>query len=339
MPQHATPGSLLGKIAAYTELLAKDPYSTIFVPLSEAYRQMDMLDEAVEVAQQGIMDNPAFAAGYVALGNAFAAQGLEDQAIGEFEKSLILDHRHLPALKALAKLKMARQDSAGARELLEQAKAIKGNDPEVLKLVAAVGTPQPAPAQSTMVRSEPPPAPVPAPAPSFVIDEAQETVAETAPSGKAVEPIATATLAEIYIRQGLPQKALKVYRDLLKHEPHNDQLRQKLILLKQQIDGQEVPALGDETLLASESAEGVSPAGEVAPVEFPLPVAEFPGDSSMGEVSEDLPVVEPESALSVLTENAGGVEQGPTASPIERSVPEVLSSWLDVIRRRRTAHV
>ena len=145
MPQHATPGSLLGKIAAYTELLAKDPYSTIFVPLSEAYRQMEMLDEAVAVARQGIMDNPAFASGYVALGSAFAAQGLEEQAIGEFEKALILNKRHLPALKELAKLKLCRQDSAGARELLEQAKAIKGDDPEVLKLIAAVAPSQPAP--------------------------------------------------------------------------------------------------------------------------------------------------------------------------------------------------
>ena len=337
MPQHATPGSLLGKIAAYTELLAKDPYSTIFVPLSEAYRQMDMLDEAVAVAQQGIMDNPAFAAGYVALGSAFAAQGLQDQAIGEFEKALILDNRHLPALKELAKIKMTRQDSAGARELLEQAKAIKGNDPEVLKLVAAV-----APSQSAAAAPAASPAPelpVPAPAPSFEIDEVQETVSAPSLSGKGVEPIATATLAEIYIRQGLPQKALKVYRDLLKVEPHNDQLRQKLILLKQQIDGQEVPALGDETLLASESVEETAPAEEVLSSEESLPAGEFLAESSPDEVSAVSPALEAEPAFSVLTEDTGTVEPGLATIRGERAVPEVLSSWLDAIRRRRAAHV
>lgn len=337
MPQHATPGSLLGKIAAYTELLAKDPYSTIFVPLSEAYRQMDMLDEAVAVAQQGIMDNPAFAAGYVALGSAFAAQGLVDQAIGEFEKALILDNRHLPALKELAKIKMTRQDSAGARELLEQAKAIKGNDPEVLKLVAAVAPSQPAAAAPAA--SPAPEPPVPAPAPSFEIDEVQETVSAPFLSGKGVEPIATATLAEIYIRQGLPQKALKVYRDLLKVEPHNDQLRQRLILLKQQIDGQEVPALGDETLLASESVEGAAPAEEVLSSEEPLPAGEFLAESSPDEVSAFAPALEAEPAFSVLTEDTGAVEPGPAVARSERAVPEVLTSWLDAIRRRRAAHV
>lgn len=337
MPQHATPGSLLGKIAAYTELLAKDPYSTIFVPLSEAYRQMDMLDEAVAVAQQGIMDNPAFAAGYVALGSAFAAQGLEDQAIGEFEKALILDNRHLPALKELAKLKLARQDSAGARELLEQAKAIKGNDPEALKLVAAVAPSQPAAAAP--VASPAPESPVPAPAPSFEIDEAQETVSAPSLSGKGVEPIATATLAEIYIRQGLPQKALKVYRDLLKLEPHNDQLRQKLILLKQQIDGQEVPALGDETLLASESVEETAPAEEVLSSEDSLPAGEFLAESSPDDVSAVSPALEAEPAFSVQPEDTGVVEPGSATTRSERAVPEVLSSWLDAIRRRRAAHV
>jgi tetratricopeptide (TPR) repeat protein len=337
MPQHATPGSLLGKIAAYTELLAKDPYSTIFVPLSEAYRQMDMLDEAVAVAQQGIMDNPAFAAGYVALGSAFAAQGLQDQAIGEFEKALILDNRHLPALKELAKIKMTRQDSAGARELLEQAKAIKGNDPEVLKLVAAVAPSQPAAAAP--VASPAPEPPVPAPAPSFEIDEVQETVSAPSLAGKGVEPIATATLAEIYIRQGLPQKALKVYRDLLKLEPHNDQLRQKLILLKQQIDGQEVPALGDETLLASESVEETAPAEEVLSTEEPLLAGEFFAESSPDEVSAVSPALEAEPAFSVLTEDTGAVEPGPATTRGERAVPEVLTSWLDAIRRRRAAHV
>jgi len=337
MPQHATPGSLLGKIAAYTELLAKDPYSTIFVPLSDAYRQMDMLDEAVAVAQQGIMDNPAFAAGYVALGKAFVAQGLEEQAISEFEKSLILDNRHLQALKELAKLKMARQDSAAAQELLERAGAVKGNDPEVLKLLAVVGKPHSAPATPSAAPSLPPP--VPAMVPSFVIDEAPELASEVSGAGKAVEPIATATLAEIYIRQGLPQKALKVFRDLLKVEPHNDQLRQKLILLKQQIDGQEVPALGEETLLVSESAEAVSLAEDVVSAEFPLPATEFLEDPSTYEMVETLQGVEPEPALSTLTEDSGGVDRVRAAARIERSVPEVLSSWLDAIRRRRAAHV
>lgn len=334
MPQHATPGSLLGKIAAYTELLAKDPYSTIFVPLSEAYRQMEMLDEAVEVAQQGIMDNPAFAAGYVALGKAFVAQGLEDQAIGEFEKSLILDNRHLPALKELAKMKMARQDSAAARELLERAGAVKGNDPEVLKLLAAVEKPPSAPAAPLTAPSLTPP--VPAAAPSFLIDEAPESAVEISGADKAVEPIATATLAEIYIRQGLPQKALKVFRDLLKVEPHNDQLRRKLIQLKQHIDVQEVPALEEETLLAAEQDESVSADEEVAAVQLFSTAGEVCGEPPVEEVLQS---VETETLLT-LSADASGDAVGESAAPrIERSVPEVLSAWLNAIHRRRAAHV
>ncbi|MDY0270156.1 tetratricopeptide repeat protein [Trichloromonas sp.] len=338
MPQHATPGSLLGKIAAYTELLAKDPYSTIFVPLSEAYRQMDMLDEAVEVAQKGIMDNPAFAGGYVALGSAYAAQGMEDLAIAEFEKALILENRHLPALKELAKIKMSRADTVGARELLERARAVKGNDPEVLKLFAALASSPAAAVAVVPTATRAQAAATSAAAGTFVADESGEAAAEVSVAGKAVEPIATATLAEIYIRQGLPQKALKVYRDLLKADPHNEQLRNKLIQLKQQLDTQELPALDEKTILAPALADITTPVEDLSP-QVSVTVAETPVGLASAH-TPDFPSFPQETLdLTVPVEAFAGADTVAADLRIERSVPEVLSAWLDAIRKRRAIHV
>src|SRR5690606_1683688 len=55
------------------------------------------------------------------------------------------------------------------------------------------------------------------------------------PEQKRAEPITTATIAEIYIRQGFLRRALKVYRDLLRADPRNEVVRQKLLALKERI--------------------------------------------------------------------------------------------------------
>jgi len=51
--------------------------------------------------------------------------------------------------------------------------------------------------------------------------------------------ITTATLAEIYVKQGYLNKAVHVYRELLEVEPGNERLSQRLKELEQQIAGPE----------------------------------------------------------------------------------------------------
>jgi hypothetical protein len=45
----------------------------------------------------------------------------------------------------------------------------------------------------------------------------------------------TETLAEIYINQGLPQKAVEVYKILLVNDPSNSELKEKLALAEKRI--------------------------------------------------------------------------------------------------------
>src|SRR6476661_8315239 len=45
---------------------ARDPQSKVFAPLSEAYRRMGLVEEALRIAENGVRANPGFASGRVA---------------------------------------------------------------------------------------------------------------------------------------------------------------------------------------------------------------------------------------------------------------------------------
>jgi hypothetical protein len=53
------------------------------------------------------------------------------------------------------------------------------------------------------------------------------------------DPIATPTIAAIYLRQGLPHRALKVYRNLLQNDPDNSSLRRQMEELEERIRAEE----------------------------------------------------------------------------------------------------
>lgn len=53
-----------------------------------------------------------------------------------------------------------------------------------------------------------------------------------APSGPDAEALPTLTLAELYVEQGMPQMAVKVYEKILTNDPGNQEIRAKLSRLK-----------------------------------------------------------------------------------------------------------
>ena len=75
------------------------------------------------------------------------------------------------------------------------------------------------------VKEEPPPPSVPPEAlaaPDAVLEAAAIPEEATTP------PLASSTLAELYYRQGLTDRAIEVYRQLLGAEPGNDKVRDRL---------------------------------------------------------------------------------------------------------------
>lgn len=245
MTLNAAAGSLLGKIAGYVEILAKDPRSTAFVPLAESYRQMGLLDEALEVANRGVKVLPSFSPGYTVLGRIQAQLGNLDAAAASFERALLIDPENLMSLKGLARIRMQQGNGTQALKLVQQAVALKPDDAVALKMLAALGAPSPAVQADAPVQPEPVPA----------------------AANPQAEPISTITIAEIYIRQGFLDRALKVYRDLLQADPRNEEIRRKLVELKQRIETQKAapaPAGASETAAVPAPAAAAATVPEVA---------------------------------------------------------------------------
>ena len=59
----------------------------------------------------------------------------------------------------------------------------------------------------------------------------RETEPAPAPESASGE-LTSATLAELYFKQGFPEKAIEVYRQLVEREPGNDRLRRRLAELQ-----------------------------------------------------------------------------------------------------------
>lgn len=58
------------QLAAYLKRYQEDPTSRVFAPLAEAYRKAGLVDEAIEIAQEGLRLHPNFIGGKVALARA-----------------------------------------------------------------------------------------------------------------------------------------------------------------------------------------------------------------------------------------------------------------------------
>jgi tetratricopeptide (TPR) repeat protein len=215
--------SLLGKIAAYTEILAKDSRSTVFVSLSEAYRQIGMLEDALEIALKGTGSLPAFCPGFTALGRIYTQQDDLPKAAAAFERALEIEHENLHALKGLAKVRQRQGYPDQAREHLRRALEIDPEDTGAKKLLNLLG---PLPADSGQIRA----------------DEIDPTVEMM--GGSRPQPIPTETVADLYRKQGLLKEAEAIYRDILRIDPQRESVRAKLVELKQHISpsSQTVPS-------------------------------------------------------------------------------------------------
>lgn len=68
----------------HLKMFQEDPKSKIFAPLAESYRKIGLVDEAIEICREGLLANPDFNGGKVALARAY----FDKQAYGEVRKLL-----------------------------------------------------------------------------------------------------------------------------------------------------------------------------------------------------------------------------------------------------------
>ncbi len=200
--------ALLAKIACYVDILAKDPHSTVFVTLGDAYRQLGRIDEALEIARKGVQGLPWFSPGHVVLGQILMARDQAGEALGCFNKALSLDGESIAAFKGLAAIYSQKGQADLARQVLERAKQIHPGNSSIQHMLNRLS----AVAEESV---------------SVVVAAPRADQAEPAEA-----PIATTTIAELFVKQGLLSQACQVYRDILQADPDNSPVRAKLIALE-----------------------------------------------------------------------------------------------------------
>lgn len=208
-------GSLIGRISSYLQIFTKDPSSTAFVPLAEAYRQIGLLDDALEAARLGTTMLPHFSPGFSIMGRILGQMGRIDEAMSAYAKALSIDRQSQAALIGQARLHLVRGERDLARNILQQARDYHPDDVKITDMLSALDLPRPWAEIKQASQTE---------------KIAHRRISSTE---EPEQPIATATLAEIYARQGLLANAIKIYQDILEQNPDNDAARERLMQLQE----------------------------------------------------------------------------------------------------------
>lgn len=320
--------SFWADIKKYEDILAKDQRSYCFAPLSELYRKLGLLDDALTVAKRGTDSHPEYIGGYMALGRALFEMGKREEAKAALEKVALATPENLLAQKTLSQIYQEEGNLVAAEKALKVLVAFNPEDTEsILSLEALqrsmqrIDEPEPVTAE----RGEPPVEDSVEPAPELsaphnemldvpalddsddqewldfpdISDDAEEANPE--PSDAALEPgpLPTVTLAELYEAQGFYDKAQEIYNKLLDIDPENEVLRERLDAVILHLENSSVPvSIGKDEDLTEPLTECSGPVG-----------------SSVEHCCTDEDVT--------TGQNPGG------------NVLETLELWLDAVRRRK----
>ena len=219
----------------------ENPTSILFARLADGLLRQGEVARAIEVCRRGLRYRPSYSAGHVVMGKCYHAAGHYEEAHLEFQKVLQLDAGHLVARWYMGKiaLQLGRDDLA--LKYFEQAQARDPFSPELIEQIRKL--------KGEEVEEEQDNGPdsggheVVADSEAFAQALLEEDVEddldalvmslkrESKPGGKA-PIIATTTLAELYVSQGLIQEAIAVLEQVIAREPANEHLIARLEALR-----------------------------------------------------------------------------------------------------------
>jgi len=117
-----------------------DPTSRVFAPLAEAYRKAGLVDEAIEIATEGLKLHPHFIGGRVALARALFDKQRFEEVVNELAP-LALDHPdNLVAQRLLAESYLMLNRTTDALTAYKMLLYFAPQDPEARKIVQELET-------------------------------------------------------------------------------------------------------------------------------------------------------------------------------------------------------
>ncbi len=251
------------------EKYRKSPDSYVFVLLADACRKIERIDEALEICRQGIDRHPSYASGYVVKGKCHYDLGDRGTARETFEHVLSLDENNLVALKYLGMIEAEQGRYDSARDYFQHILQLDPDNKVIKETMRAVEE------QKQMSKGETSPS---SEASGQSTGKSPVSDALDAADGlETSDELATLTLADIFASQGYRDKALKICEELLKKNPRNRVVREKLKGLGGKFE--------DE---GAEAAPGVAHVGEpVEPLATPAGVADDPSAIDLDAGTDD----------------------------------------------------
>lgn len=346
--------SFWADIKKYEDTLERDPNSYCFAPLSELYRKVGMVDDAIIIARRGSELHPEYIGGYIALGRAYFEKGMNAECRQALEKVVRVTPDNLLSHRILSQIYIDAGEIAAAEDSL---KTILAQNPEDIEsrillnsLIRITGVKAHPAAEADLEQSAGKgiPAidnayfePIRVEVDEEIIDllesdiweefpeesEQKEELPYTAESDKSApdiftsgemerkDPLLTVTLAELYVSQGLPERAVKIYRELRDAEPDNAELNNRLAALEKGITQCEANA-GERSFQPDYSGPG-----DEAPAEAPVAADSLSMESGGGFYAD---------------QQLSGRDRYPGVN--EEHIIHNLEIWLENIRRRRDGY-
>jgi len=203
----ASQQNLLEKeLERYLKLYSQDPKSRSFAPLGETYRKMGKLDEAINILEEGVKIHSNYASGHISLGRCYGDKGDSKRAISEYETAIKYSPDNIMAFRLLAKEYSTMGDDNALKEIYTKLLRIVPNDEESKGFLVSKGF---------LKIEEQPKKEIKLP-PKVEVKSDEPKLAQS----NSLE-FYTMTLADIYLKQGLKEKAQEIYRVLLKYNPSN----------------------------------------------------------------------------------------------------------------------
>jgi tetratricopeptide (TPR) repeat protein len=208
----------------YEELLLKDPSSPKFVFLAEILRKQGDLHRATEILIMGLRSNPDSITARSILGKIYYDRWMIDQAKNEMEKVMRVAPDNTDAAKMLIQIYRSEENYNKALETCYSALVFNPEDYELTKDLKELEKEvshdviKTTKIETGKIVND-----------IFELDEGPE---EEPSSDSVIEELYTEAMANLYIDQGLYEKAIVVLEKLLAREPENASIRTKLNLSK-----------------------------------------------------------------------------------------------------------
>lgn len=123
------------KIEEYQLILLKDPKSKVFAALSEAYRKMGLLEEALETCQKGLTHHPEYVSGLVAQAKILFEMKLYDETIPLLDKALSLRQENILAYRLLVHCYLKKKNHLKALLCYKKLLVFSPNDEKAIEFI------------------------------------------------------------------------------------------------------------------------------------------------------------------------------------------------------------